>query len=213
MNEQQSPWAQPNQNWQPQSYRDAQGRDPRQPFGSAGSPMGHQAPQIQNFQEPAKGGPPWWLLPVGILAAVALVLFGIQFLGGSGADTEPTPGPSETVSADVELTPGSAATGGSAIPFEGNGTGYLEILGQNWDSDGLRVEVRIVLDEGQESFAFYLFNKETMDVFDPVDLRPVTVWAGEDSTTTVRFNVSRAESTLVLTNAYGRALTAMDIRG
>lgn len=213
MSNDQSPWAQPDPRWQPASYHDAAGRDPRQPFGAPATPPGHTAPTIEQFREQKQPGPPWWVVAAGVLVAIALLLVGLQFISGD-TDAEPsaTPTAEESVPPE-EQTPGSAATGGSAIPFEGNGTGYFEIVDQSWDGGGLSVTYRIALDEGQESFGFYLFNKQTMEVADPADLTPVVVNGGTPATGTVRFDVDRGDSTIVLTSVYGRALTALDIRG
>lgn len=213
MSNDQSPWAQPDPRWQPASYHDAAGRDPRQPFGAPTTPPGHSAPSIDQYRVPKPPGPPWWVVAAGVLVAIALLLVGLQFISGD-PDTEATPTPTaEQTGAEADETPGSAATGGSAIPFEGNGSGYFEIVDQGWDAGGLSVTYRIALDEGQESFGFYLFNKETMAVADPDDLTPVVVNGGTPTTGTVRFAVERGDSTIVLTSAFGRALTALDVRG
>lgn len=210
MSNEPSPWSQPDPRWQPQSYRDTQGRDPRQPFGAPQQPEGHQPPSIQDFRAPSGPKTPWWMIAAGVVAAIALVLVALQFVGG---EPEVTPSPTPSVQVSGEEIPGSSATGGNAIPFEGNGTGLFELLNETWDDQGVLIEYRVTLDQGRESFGFYLFNNETMAVADPMDLTPVVVSAGEPYSGTVRFDVVRATGTLVLTSAYGRALTALPIKG
>lgn len=215
MSNEQSPWAQPDPRWRPQSYHDAKGRDPRQPFGGPqpglqGNPP-HQ-PTIEDFREQGTGGPPWWLVVVGIVAAIAVVLVALQIIGGE-QEALPSATPSASTSPQDEETPGSSATGGNAIPFEGHGTGVFELLSQRWTADGLEVEFRVTLDAGEQSYSLYMFNNSTMEVADPVDTAPFYVSADTPYTGSARFYVEQTEGTLVLTTGFGRALTALPVKG
>ncbi|GAB3821067.1 hypothetical protein GCM10028820_28520 [Tessaracoccus terricola] len=214
MSNEDSPWAHQDPRWKPQSYHDAVGRDPRQPFGQP-SPQagpGPHAPSIEDYREPGRGGPPWWLVAIGVVAAIALVLVTLQVVTGEGEPTaspSPTPGATSTQSE----TPSSSATGGNSIPFEGNGTGVFELLQQDWTSDGLVVRFRVTLDAGRQSFGVYMFSNTTMQVSDPLDTTPFDVTAGEPYEGTATFAVEQGEATLVLTSAFGSAVTALPIKG
>lgn len=214
MSNEDSPWAHQDPRWKPQSYHDAVGRDPRQPFGQPDRQLGRapHEPSIEDFREPRRGGPPWWLVAIAVVAAIALVLVTLQVVTGQG---EPTTSPSPTPSAATgeSETPSSSATGGNAIPFEGNGTGVFELLEQDWTPDGLVVRFRVTLDAGQQSFGVYMFNNSSMQVSDPLDTTPFDVSAGQPYEGTAMFAVEQGESTLVLTSAFGSAVTALPIKG
>lgn len=214
MSNEESPWAHQDPRWQPQSYQDAQGRDPRLPFGQPNPQAGPapHTPSISDFREPRRGGPPWWLVAVGVLAAVALVLITLQVVSGEGAPTA-SPSPTPSVTASESETPSSSATGGNAIPFEGNGTGVFELLEQDWGAEGLVVRFRVTLDSGQQSFGVYMFSNTTMQVSDPLDTTPFDVTAGQPYEGTATFAVEQGEATLVLTSAFGSAVTALPIKG
>lgn len=214
MSNEDSPWAHQDPRWQPQSYQDAVGRDPRQPFGQP-SPQAGAAPHqtsIEDYREPRRGGPPWWFVAIGVVAAMALLLVTLQVVTGEGEPTaSPTPSPS--VATTESEVPSSSATGGNAIPFEGNGTGVFELLGQDWTADGLVVRFRVTIDSGQQSFGVYMFSNTTMQVSDPLDTTPFDVRAGEPYEGTATFAVEQGEATLVLTSAFGSAVTALPIKG
>ncbi|MCC2592656.1 hypothetical protein LKO27_04395 [Tessaracoccus sp. OS52] len=215
MSNEDSPWAHQDPRWQPQSYRDAVGRNPRQPFGQPSSGA-NQPPQtsIEDFREQGRGGPPWWLVMVAVIAAVGLVLVVLQLVTG---DEEPPPSatasPSPSVSVGQEDTPGSSATGGNSIPFEGNGTGLFELLGETWTAEGLEVTFRVTVDSGEHSFGLYMFNNTTMELADPLDMSPFYASEGSPYTGTARFAVDRSAGTLVLTTGFGRAITALPVKG
>lgn len=209
-----SPWAHEDPRWKPQSYHDAVGRDPRQPFGQPNrqaGPAPHE-PSIDDYREPRRGGPPWWLVAVGVVAAIALVLITLQVVTGEG-EPSVSPSPTPATTAGESETPSSSATGGNSIPFEGNGTGVFELLDQDWTADGLVVRFRVTLDAGQQSFGVYMFSNTTMEVSDPLDTTPFDVMAGQPHEGTATFAVEQGEATLVLTSAFGSAVTALPIKG
>lgn len=210
---QQSPWSQPDARWSPQSFRDATGRDPRQPFGQDAEPA--RAPDIDQFEPPRRTDKKTLWLGIGIVAAIVALVLVLQFTGGlSGSNPVASPTPPGQ-SGETASTPQPAATGGTSIPFEGNGNGVFEILAQEWTDSGLRIQYRITLDEGQgeRSFSLYMFTNETLEVADPATYELATAKSGEPFTGTVEFAVDRAESTLVLASGFGTALTALPIPG
>ena len=207
----QSPWSQPDARWSPQSYRDTPGRDPRQPFGQAPQPT--EVPGIDQFEPPRRTNSKTLWLGFGIVAAVVALVLILQFTGGfSPAE----PGASATPSQSApDTSPEPVATGGTSIPFEGNGTGVFEILSQTWSEAGLKVEYRITLNEGQgeRSFSLYMFTNTTLEGADPINYELATVCSGAPFTGTAEFAVGRAAGTLVLASGFGTALTALPIPG
>ncbi len=207
----QSPWSQPDARWSPQDYKDTAGRDPRLPFGAAAEPV--PAPDMRQFQPPRQTNKKTLWLGVSIIAAIVALVLILQFTGGfSSSDTSTAPTSSTEASLEPSLTPAIAGT--SAIPFEGNGTGLFEILSQEWDADGLSIQYRISLDEGQgeRSFSLYMFTNATLAVADPVNYELATVTSGSPFTGTVQFAVEQRKGTLVL-SSFSTALAALPITG
>lgn len=207
----QSPWSHPDAQWSPQSYRDAPGRDPRRPFGqdpTPETPLG-----IDQFEAPRGTNRRTLWLGASILAAIVALVLVLQFTGGFTA-TDPAASASPSSPSAEGRSPEPAATGGTSIPFEGNGTGVFEILSQTWgDDDVLEIEYRITLDEGQgeRSFSLYMFTNTTLEVADPLNYELATVASGRPFTGTVQFAVEQSDSTLVLASGFGTALTALPI--
>lgn len=206
----QSPWSQPDSRWSPQSYRDSPGRDPRLPFGQ--DPQPAHTPGIDQFEPPRRTNRKTLWLGIGIVAAIVALVMMLQFTGGFLA-SEPGASPSPTTQVGGEAVPEPAATSGTSIPFEGNGTGVFEILSQTWSDQGLRIEYRITLNEGQgeRSFALYMFTNSTLEVADPLNYELATAASGTPFTGTVEFAVDRAKGTLVLASGFGAALAALPI--
>lgn len=208
----QSPWSHPDAQWSPQSYRDAPARDPRQPFGqdpTPGTPLG-----IDQFEAPRGANKKTLWLGAAVLAAIVALVLVLQFTGGFLA-TDPATSATPSSTPAEGRSPEPAATGGTSIPFEGNGTGVFEILSQTWGEDALEIQYRITLDEGQgeRSFSLYMFTNTTLEVADPLNYELATVASGRPFTGTVEFAVERSDSTLVLASGFGTALTALPIPG
>ncbi len=207
----QSPWSQPDARWSPQDYRDSAGRDPRLPFGQAAEPV--QAPDMRQFEPPRHSNRKTLWLGISIVAAIVALVLVLQFTGGfSSPETSTSPTSGTDASSEPSLSP--AIAGGTAIPFEGNGTGLFEILSQEWTADGLSIRYRISLDEGQgeRSFSLYMFTNSTLEVADPVNYELATVSSGNPFTGTVQFAVEQGKATLVL-SSFSTALAALDIQG
>lgn len=206
-----NPWAQPNGTPAPQNYGSPAGRDPRRPFGQAAEPV--QAPALEEFQPPKRSNKKTLWMGGSIIAAVVALVLVLQFTGGFLA-TDPTASSSPSVASAPEEAPVPAATGGTSIPFEGNGTGVFEILGQEWTAEGLSIDYRISLDEGQgeRSFSLYMFTNKTLEVADPVNYELATVSPGNPFTGVVQFDVEQDKGTLVL-SSFSTALAALPITG
>lgn len=204
-----NPWSQPDPSWAAPQFTDKQGRDPRQPFGQ--QPTAGHAPRIEDFQHDPNNRnnkTTIWVI-VAIVAAVAVLLLALNLLGAG--DDEPQAG--ETDGPRITFDPTSAATASDSIPFEGNGTGTFEVLSSTWSGDEVTITYRITLDAGQESFALYLFDNQSMESYNPTDHWVDHVEAGAPLENTVSFIKPQGASTLVLTSGTGRAITALPISG
>lgn len=205
--QQNSPWASQDPNWRPQQFRDAGGRDPRQPFGQQPAP---QQPQPDWSPEPPRGrGKRGWLV-VGVVALIVVVVLAMQFFGGPASDPAASPSPTPAAAQPT------ATRTGNYIPFEGNGDGIFEIVSYSWDGDNqLNLRVRVeVTDSGEYSFAIFAFTNETRASFDPTT--PVVFAASQSSPFEGDFTflMPKADSTIVLTTPTGRiALNALPVSG
>ncbi len=204
-----SPWSQQDPSWAGPHFTDKQGRDPRQPFGQQ---QNHgYAPQIEDFQHDPNNRNnkrTLWVI-VAIVAVVALLLLALNLMGGG--DEGPEAG--ETEAPRITFDPTAAATASDSIPFEGNGTGVFQVLGSSWNGDELTVTYRITVDSGRQSFALYLFDNQSMESYVPRDHWVDDVSAESPLENTVTFTKPQGPSTLVLTTANGRAITALPISG
>lgn len=208
-----SPWATSDPSWQPPRYQDAPARDPRQPFGQPAAPAEGPTARIQDFQPPRQSKWRPALVIVAVLVVVGLLLAALQFFGPEGSGSSPTASPSAAAQDRATASPAPVATGGTSIPFEGNGTGTFEVLDQSWTDDGLSVRFRVTVDEGEQSFSVYIFNNASMQVADPLDIAPFYASSEQPHEATAVFPVERGPSTLVLASGFGRALTALPIDG
>ena len=203
-NQNNSPWASQDPNWKPTDFHDAQGRDPRAPFGQQ-----PQQPQ-QSYQdlEPPKRPNSTLFIVLGAVLVVALIVIGMQFLGGP--DGEATASPTPSAQSEVEPSPERT---GNWIPFEGNGDGTFEIVSYSWADDELTARIRVDVKEGEYSFTVFAFANETRASYDPLDPSGFTVRAGEPYETTVTFLMPNADSTIVLATPSGRtALNALPVK-
>lgn len=192
-----SPWAQPDPNWRPTQFQDHAGRDPRQPFGQR-----VEGPSMQELTPPKKPMWPWILLALGVVAALLVFLLFQPEEPVETASEQPVPSafPTPTIT-------------GNAVPFEGNGTGLLEVTGHSWTSDGIEVRYRITVDDGTRRFAFFAFDNETRSSYLPDEDDVIEVSAGSPFEGTVTFTMPQGDASFVLTTLTGRAITALPISG
>lgn len=200
--QQNNPWAQQDPNWRPQQFHDAQGRDPRQPFGQSD----HRQPSIEELTPPRKSKGVWGIV-IGVVVLIATLLVGAQFFTGGPAE----PAAPVSASADAQATPTESRTG-NYIPFEGNGDGIFEIVDYQWGEQELRLRIRVEIETGEYGFAVFAFTNESRDSYDPVDPSSFIVRAGEPVEREVTFYMPQADSTIVLTTPSGRvALNALPV--
>lgn len=202
-NQNPSPWASQDPSWKPTQFHDAQGRDPRTPFGQPPQP----GPSMQDLEPPRRPNSTL-LIVVGVVALVGLIIVAMQFIGAPSAEPSASASPQSSAS----LAPSPERTG-NWIPFEGNGDGTFEILSYAWQGDQLTARVRIDVQEGEYGFTLFAFANETRASFDPLDPSVITVRAGQPYEGEVVFFMPNADSTIVLATPSGRtALNALPVR-
>ncbi|MGO1384143.1 MAG: hypothetical protein ACTHWA_12335 [Arachnia sp.] len=168
---------------------------------------------MRQFEPPRPTNRKTLWLSLSILAAIVALVLVLQFTGGfAPSETATSPEPSTGASPQPSLSP--AIAGGTAIPFEGNGTGLFEILSQDWNAEGLTIQYSISLDEGEgeRSFSLYMFTNSTLEVADPLNYELATVTSGSPFTGTVQFAVEQGKGTLVL-SSFSTPLAALPITG
>ncbi len=194
-----SPWSHQDPGYRPTQFHDVQGRDPRQPFGQAPT-----APPAPGALEPPRPRGTLWIV-LGVVALIGALLLGMQFLGGQDAVESATP----TTSVAAEPSPTRT---GNFIPFEGNGDGIFEIVRHQWTAEGLRLRIRVEIEEGEYQFGLFAFTNASREAFDPLDPSPFTVRAGVPYEADVLFAMPNADSTIVLATPSGRvALNALPV--
>lgn len=199
-----NPWAQQDPNWRPTQFHDAQGRDPRQPFGQ---PSSVPPPSLDDLAPPKKPNSTVFIV-VGIVGLIAAVLLGMQFLGG-----DPDDPPVATSSQSAAPDPTATRTG-NFIPFEGNGDGIFEIVRYEWVGDELRLRIRVEVERGEYGFAVFAYANATREPYDPIDRSSFIVSEGEPVERDVTFIMPNADSTIILTTPSGRVvLNALPVKG
>ena len=197
-----SPWASPDPSWRPTQFQDAQGRDPRQPFGQQ-----PPAPPPYEELEPPKRSRGALIAVLGVVALIAAIVVGMQFFGGS----EPEAAPTSVATPSGEPSPERT---GNYIPFEGNGDGIFEILNATWNGDQLNLRIRVEVEHGEYAFAVFAFTNESRRSYDPVDVRTFSASEASPYEGDVTFLMPNDDSTIVLTTPSGRvALNALPVKG
>lgn len=178
------------------------GRDPRQPFGQQAPPP----PSYQDLEPPKRSKGPLFAV-LGVVALIAAIVLGMQFLGGPDEDPDAPPSVTSTAEPTAERT-------GNFIPFEGNGDGIFEILEYSWNGDQLNLRIRVEVEQGDYAFAVFAFTNETRLSYDPVDMRAFSARPDDPYEGNVTFVMPNADSTIVLTTPSGRvALNALPVKG
>lgn len=185
-----------NTRWSPQSGK----RDPRQPFGqqSATSPT-----SVPAWTPPPRK--PVWPLVVGVVVAIAVIVAAVALWPSSQLKDLPD----QPV---MSAYPSSPVTG-NAIPYEGNGTGIVEVNKHEWIADGLQVTFTIKADDSTYYFQVFAFANETRLSYEPRDTSLIMAEGGKPVTAVRVFDIPRGDTTFVVASSGGRALTALPIPG
>lgn len=201
-----SPWSSQDPNWRPTEFQDAEGRDPRTPFGQ--QPLQAQQPHsYQDLEPPKRRGSTLWIV-LGSVLLVAAIVLGMQFFAGADPDAATTPSASGAPS--VEPSPERT---GNYIPFEGNGNGTFEIVSSHWNGDTLTARIKVEVEDGEFGFSVFAFANASRASYDPVDPNGFSVRAGHPYEADVVFEMPNADSTIVLATASGRtALNALPVK-
>ena len=188
------------------------GRDPRQPFGQPArdprAPFGQQPASPYGAPMPYSPPPrkPVWPWLVGALALIAAIVLVVAFWPAN----EPEPLPDQPAAPSAFPSP---TLTGNAIPYEGNGTGVVEITNQRWTNNGLEVDYRITADDKTNYFAIFTFANDTRESYEPENDELIEVRPGQPAVGTVSFNMPRTNATFVLASSSGRASTALPVSG
>ncbi|MFV0429845.1 MAG: hypothetical protein ACK5KO_10535 [Arachnia sp.] len=202
----QSPWAQQDPRWTPQSYQDVQGRDPRQPFGQPATPQG-PPPSVEDFQEPSRNRGPF-IMVVVVIAAVLVVVGALQ-LAGPADDPKTSASPTQPT-----VYPTVADTSGNSVPYEGHGTGTLELVSSEWGTDGVTVRFRVTPDDTDErSFTVYAFNNSSLELAEPDDPSAFNVAGPGPYEGSAFFEIPQGDTTFVLASSGGRPLAGLLVSG
>ena len=201
-----NPWASQDPNWRPTQFHEAQGRDPRTPFGQQPKPP----PNWEDLTPPERKKPTLWiaLAAVAVIAAIAIA----TLFSGSDPVAQPELSPSAGASSPAsEPTPTRT---GNFIPFEGNGNGIFEVVSYEWRGDDeLHVRLRVEVEEaGEFGFSVFVFANETRVGYEAVD--PAAFVASKDKPFEgdFVFLMPKSESTVMLTTPSGRiTLNALPI--
>ncbi|MBB1494420.1 hypothetical protein H5397_03700 [Propioniciclava sp. MC1683] len=167
---------------------------------------------INAYAPPKRGGGGWWLALVGI-ALVGVVLAALFLRPTPPAPSEPAPSPSAS----------EAANAGPGMPFTMPGSttshGRWEVLDHSWDVDGVTLRVRVTADGGRVSYGFVAFSNVGTEVYEPLPGAPDpeigsgVLEAGQYVEGNLYIPLPRGDSTLILTTAQGRQMSALPIPG
>lgn len=161
------------------------------------------------------------VLSVALVAVVVLVASVVAARDDARRTQAPTPRPT---------TAGATPPAGDRIEFTtSTGSGVLEIVDHDWDSDGtdvdnpgslLTVAIRIRASSGILLYgpdAFQAFDRSG-DLFDPevladssTALETGTLSAGQEVTGTVAFDIPRGGVTLLMSDESSRTVTALRV--
>ena len=164
---------------------------------------------IDSFAPPKASGSTM----VTIVAAIVLALV---VMGGLFFRSTLTPTPTPTPSART------SAPAGAGQPFttpDGLSGGRWQILESRWVDGGVRILVRISIDDGPVSYSFRAFPNAGSDVLESGDGpdRPVldrgTITGGRSAEGWVFFATERGDVTVILSTGAGRQMSALVVKG
>lgn len=197
--------------------------DPTQPFPQPGqpgrdprAPMGAPIPAavgIEQFQQKRSRTP-----VVATIAVLALVALGIVL--GTRAMSRPAAAPASSVAPSITVTPQSTAGNNAlSVPFDNDiddASGTWTITNYEWSGDSLLVTLSVHVDKGTQAMRFFaISNDSETRSYDPAssgradDLLNKQAPAGSTLKGTVRFAMPHQPSTIFLTAANGRQVSAL----
>lgn len=166
---------------------------------------------IDAYAPPRRGGGGWWLALVGAVL-VGVVLAALLFRPAlPGATASPSPSPTAT----DRVGPGMPFT----MPGSTQSHGRWEVLEHSWEDGGVTVRVRVTADGGRISYSFVAFSNSGTEVYEPLPVAPDpqigsgTLNAGQYVEGNLYLPLPRGDSTLILTTAQGRQMSALPIPG
>ncbi len=167
---------------------------------------------INAYAPPKRGGGGWWLVLVGaVLVGVVLAALLLR------------PPPAGAPGEAPEPAPTAARSAGPGMPFSMPGStqshGRWEVLNHEWTGDGVVVRVRVTADGGRVSYGFVAFADTGTEVYEPLPDAPEpqigsgSLSAGQSVEGHLLLPLPKGDSTLILTTAQGRQMSALKIPG
>lgn len=166
---------------------------------------------IDAYAPPRRSGGTWWFGVIGVVL-VAVVLTAVLWRPPLAA-TVPGSTPAATAPAAEPAGPGMPFT----MPGSTVSHGRWEITGHAWTDQGVVVKVKVTADAGRISYGFVAFSNSGTDVYEPVPGAPTpeigsgSLAAGQSIEGHLLLALPRGASTLILTTAQGRQVSALPI--
>lgn len=181
------------------------------PTPAGRTPLGQQplpTNDIARYAPPKPVGPVLAVV-AGVIVLVAIVVAGL-FLQ---RPVEPVAPPSPQPTASQSDKPGQPFT----MPNNSSGTGRWQVVGREWTSEGVLVQVRVWCDTDTCSYGFTSFANNGSEAVDPApsprqpQLGRGAITAGNSVTGYVFLPLPRGAATLILTTSAGRQMSALPI--
>ncbi len=165
---------------------------------------------IDAYAPPKRSGGGWWFALIGV------VLLGVVLAALFLRPFEPRNAP-----ADAPSTAPATEAAGPGMPFTMPGStqshGRWEITQHSWTSGGVVVKVKVTADSGRVSYGFVAFSNAGTDVYEPgagapdPEIGSGVLAAGQSIEGHLFLPLPAGDSTLILTTAQGRQMSALPI--
>jgi len=189
----------------PQSAPPVAGRDPLRPFGAV--PAAEVS--INDFAPPRPKAP----LVIAIIAAVVALVVALFVITWT-RPTTPAPG------ASPAAQPTASASPSWGMPFSSSDnrrSGEWQILSSAWTDQGLRVQVRVLVDHGPIQVVFFAYTNDAVEAIDPLPSQDfpgvdgTTMDNGDDRTGWLVFPMAPSDTTVVLADYWNEQMSALPV--
>lgn len=179
------------------------GRDPRAPFGAAQSSV-----SIDTYAPPR---PKASLVIAIVVAAIALATALVVL-------TQPPDTPTPVASSAPPKATSTPSWGQPFVSRNSAISGEWQIASHEWTAYGLRVQVRIAVENGPLHPGFTMFTNDAAEVVYPLPTPDSPGFeevlnSGDDRTAWLTFPISHSDATIVLEDIWAGGLSALEIKG